>query len=304
MIGTEPGCIHWAQLRWLRTFAKKFGRVYLPNQTARGRERDALEVGRLATLACAAQAHHVGVGGLLDPVVVEIEPGERVGRRGIHCPCGSAPLPGAAGSPPCPQKRVAGHAVGAQGRRRAGSGCRPDRDTAKVASDQAFLAHLSCMNLRGESRNGAAGRSVRGVPRQLHAGPPSGGRVCDSGGRRAPSQERGTGHVPGAVLAIRCTRERRVGGQHALRALLGELRTAAPPRSPGRRSRCTRSGARRPRCRPRRRRPRSRSRSPPRAPRARAARPAGGRSAARRPPGRRAGRAPRTRTGRRRPRTC
>ncbi len=36
MIGTEPGCIHCAQFRWLRIFAKKLGRVKRPNQTAFG----------------------------------------------------------------------------------------------------------------------------------------------------------------------------------------------------------------------------------------------------------------------------
>ena len=59
MIGTDPGCIHCAQLRWLRTFAKKLGRVYLPNHTALGVERDALEVGRLAPLARPPEPPHV-----------------------------------------------------------------------------------------------------------------------------------------------------------------------------------------------------------------------------------------------------
>jgi len=42
MTGTDPGCIHWAQLRKLLTFSVKWGLVKRPNHTPR--ERSAIRL--------------------------------------------------------------------------------------------------------------------------------------------------------------------------------------------------------------------------------------------------------------------
>ena len=87
---------------------------------------------------------------------------------------------------------------------------------------------------------------------------------ADAPPRSAASRPRSTAEsvtFQASLSSSAAALQRRLGRQHALGPLLGQLRQPRRPRSPGRRSPCTRSGARRPRCRPPRSPPRCRCRS-------------------------------------------